>query len=143
MRGLRADAAYLRSLLDSITDPIVLAGHSYGGSVMSEAAAGDRDVKALVYIASFSLEKGESTAELAAKFPGGQLGTALHSVLVPLPGGGTGTDLYIQQDRFRAVFAADVARPVADLMAVGQRPITEAALNEPATWTPPRLDRGR
>ncbi|SBV24992.1 alpha/beta fold hydrolase [Micromonospora krabiensis] len=135
LRGLHADAAYLRSVLDSITGPIVLAGHSYGGSVMSEAADGDRDVKALVYIASFSPEKGESTSELAAKFPGGELGPALNPVPVPLPGGGTGTDLYIKQDKFRAVFAADVARPVADLMAVGQRPITEAALNEPATRT--------
>jgi pimeloyl-ACP methyl ester carboxylesterase len=65
LRGLHADADYLRSVLDSVTGPIVLAGHSYGGSVMSEAAAGHPGVKALVYVASFILDEGESTGELA------------------------------------------------------------------------------
>ncbi|GGP16680.1 alpha/beta hydrolase [Nonomuraea glycinis] len=49
LRGLQEDAAYLRSLLDSLTGPIVIAGHSYGGSVLSEAADGVPGVKALVY----------------------------------------------------------------------------------------------
>src|SRR5687768_7130596 len=80
LRGLQEDAAYLRSVLDGLSGPIVLAGHSYGGSVMSEAATGATGVKALVYVASFQLEAGESTAELAAKFPGGELGPALDSV---------------------------------------------------------------
>ena len=70
LRGLRSDAEYLRSVLDRLAGPIVLAGHSYGGSVMSEAADGAPGVTALAYIASFNLEPGESTAELAAKFPG-------------------------------------------------------------------------
>lgn len=70
LRGLRSDDEYLRSVLDSVAGPIVLAGHSYGGSVMTEAADGAPNVTALVYIASFNLEPGESTAELAAKFPG-------------------------------------------------------------------------
>ncbi len=60
-----------------------------------------------MYVASFNLEIGESTAELAAKFPGGELGPALESVPFPVADGQTGTDLYIQQDRFREVFAAD------------------------------------
>ncbi|MFY1669884.1 alpha/beta fold hydrolase [Plantactinospora sp. WMMB334] len=133
LRGLRSDAEYLRSVLDSIDGPIVLAGHSYGGSVMSEAADGHPDVRALVYIASFSLDKGESTAELAARFPGGQLGPALNPVPFPLPGGDTGTDLYITQDEFRRVFAADVPRDVAELMAATQRPIAATALEDRAT----------
>jgi pimeloyl-ACP methyl ester carboxylesterase len=135
LRGLHLDAEYLRSVLQSVDGPIVLAGHSYGGSVMSEAADGDRDVRALVYIASFSPDKGESTSGLAAMFPGGQLGPALHPVPFPLPGGGTGTDLYIKQDQFHAVFAADVPRRVTDLMAATQRPIAAAALDEKATRT--------
>jgi pimeloyl-ACP methyl ester carboxylesterase len=133
LRGLHSDAEYVRSVLDSVTGPIVLAGHSYGGSVMSEAADGDTDVKALVYIASFAPEKGESTSALAAKFPGGELGPALNSVPVTIPGAGTGTDLSIKQDEFRRVFAADVPRRTTDLMAATQRPITSAALDEPAT----------
>ena len=70
LRGLEADAAYLRSVIDGIDGPVVVVGHSYGGAVMSIAADGADRVKALVYIASFNLEVGESAGELAAKFPG-------------------------------------------------------------------------
>src|ERR687894_2605746 len=97
------------------------------------AADGAPGVKALVFVASFNLEVGESTAELAAKFPGGQLGPALDSVPFPLAGGESGTDLYIQQGRFREVFAADVAPEVAELMAATQRPIAASALEDIAS----------
>ncbi|GAS96645.1 alpha/beta hydrolase fold protein [Mycolicibacterium canariasense] len=133
LRGLHDDAAYVAGVLKSVPGPVVLAGHSYGGSVMSEAAAGNPNVKALVYIASFILEPGESTSQLAGKFPGGQLGPTLQTVAVPLPGGGTADDLYIKQEEFQRVFAADVAPEVTELMAATQRPITEGALNEPAS----------
>ena len=133
LRGLKDDAAYLRSVLDSLSGPVVVAGHSYGGSVMSEAADGAPGVRALVFVASFNLEVGESTAELAGKFPGGELGPALRSVPFPLAGGETGMDLYIQQDRFRQVFAADVAPELAELMAATQRPIAASALEDVAT----------
>jgi pimeloyl-ACP methyl ester carboxylesterase len=135
LRGLRTDAEYVRTVLDSVSGPVVLAGHSYGGSVMSEAAEGNPDVKALVYVASFILEQGESTGELAAKFPGAELGAALDAVPVPLPDGTTGDDLYIKQEEFQRVFAADVPKDVTDLMAATQRPITSAALGEAATRT--------
>ena len=133
LRGLQHDAAYLRSVIDGFPGPVVVAGHSYGGSVMSEAADGAANVKALVYIASFALEPGESTAQLAAKFPGGELGPALEPVPFPLPEGGTGSDLYIKPDRFHDVFAADVAPDVARLMAATQRPIAASALEDIAT----------
>lgn len=130
LRGLREDAAQLRSLVDSLPGPVVIAGHSYGGSVMSEAVEGAANVRALVYVASFQLEPGESTGQLAAKFPGGELGPALDEV--PLPSG-DGADLYIRQDRFHEVFAADVDADEAALMAVTQRPITASALEDIAT----------
>jgi pimeloyl-ACP methyl ester carboxylesterase len=133
LRGLHTDAQYVREVLDSVAGPVVLAGHSYGGSVMSEAADGHPNVKALVYIASFLLDTGESTAQLAAKFPGAQLGPALTPVPFRLPDGSMGDDLYIKRDEFQRVFAADVPHNVAELMAVTQRPITAAALDEPAT----------
>jgi pimeloyl-ACP methyl ester carboxylesterase len=123
----------LRSVLDSLSGPVVVAGHSYGGSVMSEAADGAPGVTALAYVASFTLEVGESTGELAAKFPGAQLGPALDPVPFPVAGGGTGTDLYIRQDRFHEVFAADVPPEVAALMAATQRPIAASALEDVAT----------
>lgn len=135
LRGLNSDAEYVRSVLDDVTGPVVLAGHSYGGSVMSVAADGQPNVKALVYVASFILETGESTGELAGKFPGAQLGPALDAVAFPVENGGTADDLYIKQDEFRRVFAADVPEDVASLMAVTQRPIAAAALEEPATKT--------
>lgn len=133
LRGLAVDAEYVRSVVDSVPGPVVLAGHSYGGSVMSQAADGLPNVKALVYVASFILEPGESTGQLAAKYPGGELGPALDAVPFPLTGGGTGEDLYIRQDEFHRVFAADVAGDVAALMAATQRPIAASALEEPAT----------
>ena len=62
LRGLESDAEYLRSVLDSIEGPIVLAGHSYGGYIMSHAAEGNSNVTALVYVASFLAEPGEADA---------------------------------------------------------------------------------
>jgi pimeloyl-ACP methyl ester carboxylesterase len=133
LRGLASDAAYVSSVVDSVDGPVVLAGHSYGGSVISEAADRSPNVKALVYVASFILEVGESTGQMAAKFPGAELGPALNTVRYPLPEGGTADELYIDQDQFAAVFAADVPADVATLMAATQRPITAAALADPAT----------
>ncbi|MGY1722164.1 alpha/beta fold hydrolase [Blastococcus sp. SYSU DS0533] len=133
LRGLRDDADQLRSVLDQVRGPIVLAGHSYGGSVMSVAADGHPGVRALVYVGSFLLEEGESTGELAGKFPGNELGSALDPVPVPDGRGGTVTDLYIRPDRFRQVFAADVPPEVVELMVATQRPVTSEALEEKAT----------
>lgn len=59
LRGLAADTAYLRSVLAAVEGPVVLVGHSYGGAVISGAALGDSRVKALVYIAAFTPDKGE------------------------------------------------------------------------------------
>ncbi|WP_433792647.1 alpha/beta fold hydrolase [Actinoplanes sp. CA-252034] len=126
LRGLSSDAAYVRTVIDSVKGPIVLAGHSYGGAVMTNAAAGDPDVKALVYIAAFAPDKGESALELSNKFPGSTLGGTLAPVAL---GDGT-NDLYIRQDLFRKQFAADVPKQQASLMAVTQRPIRDAALSE-------------
>jgi pimeloyl-ACP methyl ester carboxylesterase len=126
LRGLSSDAAYVRNVINSVPGPIVLAGHSYGGAVMTNAAAGDPDVKALVYIAAFAPDKGESALELSNKFPGSTLG----DTLAPVPLGDGTNDLYIRQDLFRQQFAADVPKRQAALMAVTQRPVRDAALSE-------------
>ncbi|MEV1078730.1 alpha/beta hydrolase [Streptomyces sp. NPDC050211] len=133
LRGLSSDAAYLKDLLASIDGPVVLAGHSYGGAVISNAAHGAGNVKALVYIAAFIPEKGESAVELSGKFPGSTLGETLHPVPVSLPDGSQGTDLYIEQSKFHDQFAADVPKAITDLMAVTQRPVTSTALEEGAS----------
>ena len=133
LRALHGDAAYLRDVLDGVDGPMVVAGHSYGGSVVSEAADGHPRVRALVYVASFLLEEGESTGELAGRYPGNELGTALRPVPVRGPDGQVVDDLYIRQERFPPVFAADVPADAAELMAATQRPIVADALADAAT----------
>ncbi|MEU0834494.1 alpha/beta hydrolase [Streptomyces sp. NPDC005969] len=132
LRGLTADTAYLRSVLAAVDGPVVLVGHSYGGAVISGAAVGDSHVKALVYIAAFTPDKGESAAELAAKFPGSTLGDTVNPRSYPLPGGGTGTELVIERAKFHRQFAADVPTADAAVMAATQRPVATAALEEKA-----------
>ncbi|BCM65433.1 MULTISPECIES: alpha/beta fold hydrolase [Streptomyces] len=133
LRGLASDAAYIRSVLDSVTGPVVLVGHSYGGAVISQAAADTPHVRALVYVAAFVPEVGESALQLTDTFPGSTLGQATVTQYYPLPGGGQGEELIIKKDLFRRQFAAGVPVRTAQVMAAGQRPITLAALQEPAT----------
>ena len=127
LRSVKGDGAYVASLLKSIPGSVVLVGHSYGGSVISAAANGAANVKALVYVAAFAPEAGETAVGLSGKFPGSTLGPTLAPPVALADGG---KDLYIQQDKFPAQFAADVPAAKAKLMASGQRPITDAALNE-------------
>src|SRR3712207_9523801 len=100
---------------------------------MSVAADGHPQVKALVYVASFLLDEGESTGELAGRFPGNELGSALRPVPVRGPDGQTVDDLYIVQEAFRRVFAGDVPADVAEPMAVTQRTLGGDALGEQET----------
>lgn len=130
LRSLKGDAQSVADVLASIKTPVVLVGHSYGGPVISEAAYGNANVKALVYVAAIAPEAGESTAQLSGRFPGGTLGPTLAPPVALADGG---KDLYIQQDKFHEQFAADVSNADARLMAATQRPVTVAALNEAST----------
>jgi pimeloyl-ACP methyl ester carboxylesterase len=128
LRSVASDAASVAGVVNAATAPVVLVGHSYGGPVIPEAAAHAGNVKALVYVAAFAPDTGESAIELTGKFPGATLGAALAPVVLP-----DGTrDLYIQRDKFAHQFAADVPTAQAALMAATQRPVAEAALNEKA-----------
>ena len=129
LRGVKSDADYVAAIVSSIPGPVVLVGHSYGGSVISAAAVGKPNVQALVFVAAFAPEVGESAADLSGKFPGSTLGPTLAAPVILANGG---KDLYIQQDKFGKQFAEDVPPTVAQLMAVSQRPITEGALGEAA-----------
>lgn len=130
LRGVGSDAQYVSDILGGIQSPVVLVGHSYGGNVITGAASGHANVRALVYVSAFAPEAGETAAGLSGKFPGSTLGQTL-APLIKLSGGGV--DLYIQQDKFHGQFAADVPEARAALMAATQRPVTEAALNEPTS----------
>ena len=126
LRGVRQDADYLSTVLSAIDGEIILVGHSYGGMVISNVAVEGTNVTGLVFVGAFAPVAGESAADLSGRFPGSSLGEALAPV--KLPDGGT--DLYIQQARYHHQFAADSAPARAAVMAVTQRPITDAALNE-------------
>ncbi|MER5753251.1 alpha/beta hydrolase [Streptomyces sp. NPDC002088] len=130
LRGLYNDSAYIASVLESIKGPIVLAGHSYGGALISSAAEGNRQVKSLVYISALMPDVGESGMSLGARFPS-ELGTATKSV--PYRAGGvSGTDLYLKPDKLHQVFAADLPESTTRIMAVTQRPAATTAFSEKA-----------
>jgi pimeloyl-ACP methyl ester carboxylesterase len=127
LRSVRGDARYVADLIATYDSPVVLVGHSYGGSVISAAGIDSPNAKALVYVAAFAPDEGETAAELSNRFPGSTLGPAL-AAPVPLTNGDK--DLYIEQEKFRAQFAADVAAADAAVMAATQRPVAESTLNE-------------
>lgn len=128
LRELRSDAAYISSVLNTIEGPVVLVGHSYGGAVITNAAVGHSNVKALVYIAAFVPDEGESLFQLSSLNPGSQIGqTALIPRPYPLTADTVGIDLYLTQEAVRTAFAPDVSRQVANQMFATQRPLTQAA----------------
>ena len=133
LRSLHGDAAYLSSVLASIAGPIVLVGHSYGGMVLTNAATGNPNVKALVYIAAFAPDQGEKQIDLILKNPGSQIGPDTLTIR-PYPGG---LDSYITPSVFHRVFAHDVPPNTAAVMAATQRPFDIAILEElsgPPAW---------
>jgi len=133
LRGVPADSAYIASVLATISGPIVLVGHSYGGEVITNAATGNPNVKALVYIAAFAPDAGETAGGILAKFPGSML-TPPNLILRPFPqpDGTTGTDAYINPAVFQQAFCADCSDATAAVMAATQRPGALATLSEPS-----------
>jgi pimeloyl-ACP methyl ester carboxylesterase len=126
LRSLAGDAEYVRDVIASVGGPVVLVGHSYGGMVITEAAAGNQSVTGLVYVCAFAPDNGESALQLSGKFPGSTLGEALAAY--PVSSGGN--EFAIRPDAFHHQFAADVPADQAAVMAATQRPVTEAALAE-------------
>ncbi|MGQ4379679.1 alpha/beta hydrolase, partial [Streptomyces sp. SAS_267] len=131
LRGLDSDAAYVSSLLDSVSGPVVLVGHSYGGEVITNAAVGHANVRALVYIAAFAPDQGESGLALVGLNPGSRLGEALVVRPYAVAGGG-GADGYVDPAKFRTVMAADLRGSDTELLAAQQRPVDLAALQAPS-----------
>jgi pimeloyl-ACP methyl ester carboxylesterase len=126
--GVGADAAYLSAVIDQIDGPVVLAGHSYGGSVITVAGAAEK-VVGLVYVAGFAPDEGETIADLQGRFPSLAMGNFLQPT--PLPDGAV--ELTVDPRRFRDIFSADVPDADAAFMAHAQRPLLASAFEEPAT----------
>ncbi|WP_330246997.1 MULTISPECIES: alpha/beta hydrolase [unclassified Streptomyces] len=131
-RSLVDDAAYIASVVRAVDGPVILVGHSYGGAVITLAGTED-NVRALVYLAGYALEEGESLGELQGRFPDSGLADAL--VYTPFPVAGsdeTGTDVSVEVGKFPALFAADVDPVLAAVLAVSQRPLAARAFAEAA-----------
>lgn len=132
--SLSDDVAVTRRVIDAQDGPVILVGHSYGGVVITEAG-NDPNVSALVYIAAFAPDKGESVASLIKDPPPG---AAVPPILPPQDG-----FLFLDRDKFADSFAADVEAEKAAFMADSQVPwgvealqgeITEPAWKTKPTW---------
>jgi pimeloyl-ACP methyl ester carboxylesterase len=138
LRGLTGDAADLADFLKTIPGPIVLVGHSYGGSVITNAAGGNGNVKALVYVDAAAPAVGETTAELSGK--GSALGAPPNTLYdqVPYSGAPAGdAELYLKQQVFLKSFGPDLPEATARLLWAGQRPATMSAFttrSKAAAW---------
>ena len=130
--SLEGDAAAARMIIDAQDGPVVLVGHSYGGAVISEAGT-DPNVAALVYIAGFAPDKGESVNTLIADPPPG---APVPPILPPQDG-----FLFLDREKFHDSFAGDVPAGDAAFMADSQVPwgvgALGGAITEPAWRTKP------
>jgi pimeloyl-ACP methyl ester carboxylesterase len=122
LRHLTNDAAYVADSLRSIDGPIVLVAHSYGGAVITNAATGNEQVKALVYFNGWMPDEGESVQQLFENSEGSLLPPFIREVPFKNPDGTDGVDLYIDPEGFHDGFAGDVDAETAAVMAATQRP---------------------
>lgn len=129
LRGLASDAAYIASAAAEIDGPVILAGHGYGGAVITAARLAG-NIVGLVYVAGFALDEGESLLDITGRFPGSQLMSALRPSTFAGMNGDPDAELYIDRAAFPNVFAADLPGRAAAAAAAAQRPITAAAFEE-------------
>jgi pimeloyl-ACP methyl ester carboxylesterase len=127
LRGVATDVAYLETVIDQLDGPIILVGHSYAGCVITVAGASDK-VAALVYVAGFAPDVGESIADLQGRFPS----LAMGNFLQPRSLADGSAELSVDPDRFQSIFCADVPDDVAAFMAHAQRPLAATAFEEAA-----------
>jgi pimeloyl-ACP methyl ester carboxylesterase len=139
LRGLANDSATLADFLSTISGPIVLVGHSYGGMVITNAATGNANVKALVYIDAFLPAQGETAFGLTAAQPGSCVGSANAFTAAPYPGAPAGDfDTYLKAGPdapypgFAKCFANGLPADQAAVLAATQRPIAFSAGSDPS-----------
>jgi pimeloyl-ACP methyl ester carboxylesterase len=128
LRGLTGgDGEYLKAVVGEIDGPVLMVGHSYGGSVITAAGTVD-NVVGLVYIAGFAPDDGENLTDLQSKFPAP--GIIPYIVQHNLPGGGN--EFTLSTEGFHESFCADIPADDAAFYAVTQRPLAGVALTEAA-----------
>ena len=128
LRGLSADAAVISTYLKSVAGPVVLVGHSYGGSVISVASANAPNVKALVFVDAFAPDAGESIESELASAP---KPPPDFTIKVPTFNG-NGADLYVNSKYFGTVFASAEPADVAARLAATQRPLAARCTTDKA-----------
>jgi pimeloyl-ACP methyl ester carboxylesterase len=129
--GLTYDSAFIRDFLHTISGPIILVGHSYGGAVITNAATGDKQVKALVYVDAFAPAQGQTIGQLTAAEPGSCVLNPANVITQPYPGGPKGAVyVYIKQSVFGSCMANGLPAGEADVLAAVQRPLTSLALTQ-------------
>jgi pimeloyl-ACP methyl ester carboxylesterase len=132
LRGISVDSDYAASVFEQTAGPVLAVGHSYGGAVITNAAARASNVAGLVYVAAFAPDEGETLGAVEAGSKDSVLNSALVSLHYPAPGGGEpAVEFAINPEKFRHAFAADVPEEQTAVMAATQRPIAEAAFSEP------------
>ena len=133
LRGLASDASYVASVAARFDGPVLLVGHSYGGAVATVAAANTAaDVVGLVYVTGFALDVGESTSTIGAGFAKTPFAAAVIPSVFRTGDGSVAVELVLRLDAFSSVFASDLPKQRAAVMAVSQRPIATTALDEQA-----------
>jgi pimeloyl-ACP methyl ester carboxylesterase len=132
LQGLTYDSAFLADFLHSISGPIVLVGHSYGGEVITNAATGDSQVKALVYVDALAPAQGQTIAQLLAAYPGSCVGPS-NLTVVPFPGAPAGVgDAYLTQSAFPSCMANGLPAREVKVLAATQQPLATIALTQPS-----------
>ena len=134
LRGLSYDASYLADFLSTISGPVVLVGHSYGGMVITNAATGNPNVKALVFDDAYIPAATDTLLGLTSAEPGSCLAVSPAPFnVVPYPGAPSGdVDLYVKQSVFPGCFANGLPAAKASVLAATQRPLAASTLTEPS-----------
>jgi pimeloyl-ACP methyl ester carboxylesterase len=131
LQGLTYDSAFIRDFLHTISGPIILVGHSYGGAVITNAATGDKHVKALVYVDAFAPAQGQTIGQLVSAHPGSCVLPAANVITQSYPGAPKGVvDVYIKQSVFGSCMANGLPTSEARVLAATQRPLTSLALTQ-------------
>ncbi len=134
MRDFDGDVAYLKQFLSTLDGPLVVAAHSYAGSVISAPDALTAEVRSLVFVTAFQQDAGETAGALNGKFPGSLL-IPDNLVVREYPGG---AEIYLRPDKFAEVYAGDASERDQKVLAAAQKPFNpvtlEGSFAKAASW---------
>ena len=133
LRGISIDSAYIAGVFEETPGPVLAVGHSYGGAVITNAAARASNVVGLVYVAAFAPEEGEALGDAEAESKDSVLNSALVPHHYPAANGGeSAVEFAIDPAKIHDAFAADLPAEQTALVAATQRPVAELAFSEPS-----------